>query len=59
MMFALLNMVPDKLILQPGGLLLSELCIVDAVIMDGKPLSTLAADNGLFAVNGRGLRGLP
>src|SRR5579864_590111 len=46
MMFPFLNMVPDKLILQPGNLLLSKLRIASAVIMDGKPLSALAADNG-------------
>src|SRR5689334_1940328 len=45
-MFAFLNMVPDQLVLEPGNLPLSELHIANAVVLDGKPLSALAADNG-------------
>jgi hypothetical protein len=52
MMFPFLNMVPDKPVLQPGDLLLNEACIVNAAmvnaaIMDGKPLSACITDNGL------------
>jgi len=47
-MFPLLNMVPDQLVLQPGSLLLSKLHIANAVIIDRKPLSALAADNGFY-----------
>jgi hypothetical protein len=41
-MFPFLNVIPDKLVLQPCELLLSELWIVNAVIVDGEPLSAFA-----------------
>ena len=49
-MFPFLNVVPDKLVLQPGDLLLSQPWIVNAIIVDGKPLSAFAADNGLHGI---------
>ncbi len=64
MVFPFLNMVPDKPVLQPGDLLLSELrivnaAIVNAAIMDGKPLSAFIADNGRHIAIGSGLRDFP
>jgi hypothetical protein len=64
MVFPFLDMVPDKQVLQPGDLLLSEArivnaAIVNAAIMDGKPLSAFIADNGGHVVIGSGLRDFP
>src|SRR5436305_11815298 len=59
MVFPFLNMVPDKLVLQPGGLLLSKLRVANALILEGKPLSAFVADNGLHVAIGRGLRHIP
>src|SRR5262249_35842351 len=48
MVLPFLNMVPDKLLFQPGGLPSGHLYILPCgVMMDGKPLATLATDNGL------------
>lgn len=58
-MFAFLNVVPDKLVFQPGDLLLSELRIATASIMDGEPLSAFAADNGFHVAIGRVGRHFP
>lgn len=46
MMAALLDVVPDELVLDPGGLLLNESCIMSRMVVNGKPLSAFAADNG-------------
>lgn len=59
MMFPFLNMVPDKLVFQPGDLLLSKLRIVSAFIMDGEPLSAFAADTGFHVAIESGLRHFP
>src|SRR5262249_42728569 len=48
MVLAFLDMVPDELLFQPGRLLAGHLDILMCgVMMDGKPLSTFVADNGL------------
>ena len=44
----LLDMVPDELFFQPGCLSSGHRDILTCVVMvDGKPLATFAADNGL------------
>lgn len=61
LMPALLNVVPHKLVLNPGYLLFREFCSVqDWVTMNGKPLPALAADNGFRWTHGRArLAGFP
>jgi hypothetical protein len=47
MVLPLLNVVPDKLVLNPGGLFPGKLDVLRyLLIADGKPLSALGADNG-------------
>lgn len=58
-MFPFLNMVPDQLIFKPRDLLLRELCIGCVLIMNGKPLSAFAADNGFHVGIGRVGRRFP
>ena len=48
MVLPFLDMVPDKLFFQPRRLSSGHLDILTCgVMMDGKPLTTLATDNGL------------
>lgn len=48
MVLPFLDVVPDELFLQPGGLSSGQFHILTCgVMMDGKPLATFAADNGL------------
>jgi hypothetical protein len=47
MVLPLLNMIPNKLICYPGGLLLGKFNILKSGIMAySKPLAALAAENG-------------
>lgn len=58
-MFPFLNMVPDQLIFEPRDLFLRELCIGCVYIMNRKPLSAFAADNGFRVAIGRVGRHFP